>query len=436
MPDMPIYDPEHECISREQIRSIQLSRLKETVAYVYDKVQWYRDKMDASGVKPSDIRSLEDVRLLPFTDKTVMRDTYPFGLFAVPMDQVIRLHASSGTTGKPIVVGYTPHDLDVWSDCIARIAQMTGVKAGDRAQMAFGYGMFTGGFGLHYGMEKLGVMMIPAGSGNTERHIQMIEDYGSTVVIATPSYAMHICEVGEKMGYDWEASQLRVGLFGGEPCPPKLKNEIESRMHIICTDNYGLTEVMGPGVSGECLSSRYMQHINEDHFLWEVIDPDTCEPVPDGQEGELVLTTLTKEAIPVLRYRTHDLTSVITEKCECGRTTARMHKVRKRSDDMLIIRGTNVFPSQIEDVLSTIDGASTHYRIVVDNKTGLDKLTLTLEVEPKVFSDSYEDMDRFRKYVWEKLRITLQVSVDVKLVAPGAIERSMGKTKHVIDERE
>ncbi len=433
--EMPIYDPAVECASREEIRSIQLARLQKTVAYVYDKVQWYREKMDASGAKPSDIRSLEDVRLLPFTDKLVMRDTYPFGLFALPLDQVIRLHASSGTTGKPIVVGYTRRDLDIWSDCIARIAQMAGVEAGDRAQMAFGYGMFTGGFGLHYGMEKLGVMMIPAGSGNTERHIQMFEDYGSTVVIATPSYAMHICEVGEKLGYDWESSQLRVGLFGGEPCPPKLKSEIESRMHITCTDNYGLTEVMGPGVSGECLCSRNMQHINEDHFLWEVVDPDTGEPVEDGQEGELVLTTLTKEAIPVLRYRTHDLTCVITEPCECGRTTARMRKVRARSDDMLIIRGTNVFPSQIEDVLSTIAGASAHYRIVVDNETGLDRLILTVEVEPDAFTDSYEEMEAFRHRIWDKMRNVLQVSVDVKLVAPGTIERSFGKTQHVQDNR-
>ncbi len=432
---MPIFDPQHECASREEIQALQLERLQRCVEYVYGRVQYYRDKMDESGVRPSDIKTLEDVRLLPFTDKIVMRDTYPFGLFAVPMDQVIRLHASSGTTGKPVVVGYTRDDLDVWSSCIARLAQMAGVIPGDRAQMAFGYGMFTGGFGLHYGMEKLGVMMIPAGSGNTERHIQMINDYESTVLIATPSYAMHICEVGEKMGFDWEKSTLRVGLFGGEPCPPKLKHEIESRMHIICTDNYGLTEVMGPGVSGECLNCRDMQHIAEDHFLWEVIDPQTGEPVPEGQEGELVLTTLTKQAIPVLRYRTHDLSYVITQQCECGRTTARMKKVRKRSDDMLIIRGTNVFPSQVEDVLNTIDGASAHYRLVVDNESGLDRLTLILEVTPEIFSDSYEEMDGFRKHVCDKLRGVLQVSVDVKLTSPGSIERSMGKTKHVIDER-
>ena len=305
---MPIFDRDIETASREHIREIQLAKLKDQVAWTYERVAWYRDKLDERGVKPSDIKTLEDVRLLPFTDKAVLRETFPYGLFAVPLDEVIELHSSSGTTGKPIVVGYNTHDMDVWSDCIARLAQMAGVVPGDRAQMAFGYGMFTGGFGLHYGLQKLGCMLIPAGSGNTERHLTMIEDYGTTVLIATPSYAMHMCEVGEGLGFDWEASTLRVGLFGGEPCPPKLKEEIESRMHIVCTDNYGLTEVMGPGVSGECLASRDMQHIAEDHFLWEVVDPETGEPVPDGCEGELVLTPLDKQAIPVLRYRTHDLT--------------------------------------------------------------------------------------------------------------------------------
>jgi len=332
-------------------------------------------------------------------------------------------------------VGYNAHDMDVWSDCIARLAQMAGVVPGDRVQMAFGYGMFTGGFGLHYGCQKLGCMMIPAGSGNTERQIQMIQDYGTTVLVATPSYAMHICEVGEKMGYDWETSTLRVGLFGGEPCPPGLKAEIESRMHIVCTDNYGLTEVMGPGVSGECLAERDMQHIAEDHFLWEVVDPETGEPVADGEMGELVLTPLDKQAIPVLRYRTHDLTRVVTEPCRCGRTSARMQKVRSRCDDMLIIRGTNVFPSQVEDVLSGIDGVTPHYRIVVDNETGLDRMVVHVELKPEAFSDSFEEMDKFRKHIEKELKNVLLVASKVKLVEPGGIERSFGKTKHVQDLR-
>ena len=423
VPSTRMYQPEIETLSRKQIEELQLRKLQEQVAYIYNRVDWYRSKMDEMKVKPEDISSLSDIRKLPFTDKTVLRDTFPYGLFAIPLDEVTELHASSGTTGKPIVVGYNTHDMAVWSECIARLACMAGVVPGDRAQMAFGYGMFTGGFGLHYGLQKLGCMLIPAGSGNTDRHLQMINDYGSTVLIATPSYALHMCEVGEKAGFDWANSTLRVGLFGGEPCPPKMKEEIESRMHIVCTDNYGLTEVMGPGVAGECLSCRDMQHIAEDHFLWEVV------------EGELVITPLDKQAIPVLRYRTHDLTYVVTEPCECGRTHARMKKVRKRSDDMLIIRGTNVFPSQVEDILSGIKGVTPFYRIEVDNETGLDRMRILVELEPSAFTDSYEEMDTFRKHIAQTLKETMLVSSEVQLVEPGGIERSTGKTKHVIDRR-
>lgn len=430
-----MFQPEIETMSREEIRALQLEKLKKQVAYAYNNVAWYRKKMDASGVSPDAIKTLEDVRYLPFTDKQVLRDTYPFGLFAVPMNEVARLHASSGTTGKPIVAGYTRRDLDTWSDCIARLAMMAGVVPGDRAQMAFGYGMFTGGFGLHYGMEKLGACMIPAGSGNTQRHLMYINDFQTTVLIATPSYALHMCEFGEQQGFDWAQSSLRIGLFGGEPCPPALKEEIERRMHIICTDNYGLTEVMGPGVSGECLCCRDMQHIAEDHFLWEVIDPETGEPVPEGTPGELVLTPLDKEAFPVLRYRTHDLTYVITEPCECGRTHARMKKVRTRTDDMLIIRATNVFPSQVEDILASIKGVSTHYRIEVDNDSGMDHMVVMAELEPDAFSDSFEEMEAFRKNIAARLREGLLVAPDVKLVEPDGLERFYGKAKHVIDRR-
>lgn len=430
-----MFQPEIETMSREGIRALQLEKLKKQVAYAYNNVAWYRNKMDASGVSPDAIKTLEDVRYLPFTDKQVLRDTYPFGLFAVPMNEVARLHASSGTTGKPIVAGYTKRDLDTWSDCIARLAMMAGVVPGDRAQMAFGYGMFTGGFGLHYGMEKLGACMIPAGSGNTQRHLMYINDFQTTVLIATPSYALHMCEFGEQQGFDWAQSSLRIGLFGGEPCPPALKEEIERRMHIICTDNYGLTEVMGPGVSGECLCCRDMQHIAEDHFLWEVIDPETGEPVPEGTPGELVLTPLDKEAFPVLRYRTHDLTYVITEPCECGRTHARMKKVRTRTDDMLIIRATNVFPSQVEDILASIKGVSTHYRIEVDNDSGMDHMVVMAELEPDAFSDSFEEMEAFRKNIAARLREGLLVAPDVKLVEPDGLERFYGKAKHVIDRR-
>ncbi len=433
--ELPLFDPAVETMPREQLRALQLAKLKEQVAYTYQNVAYYRHRMDQMGVTPENIRTLEDIRKLPFTDKNALRDTYPYGMFAVDLDDIIELHASSGTTGTPIVVGYTRADMEVWSDCIARLVQMAGVVPGDIAQMAFGYGMFTGGFGLHYGLQKLGCAMIPAGSGNTERHIKMIEDYGTTVLIATPSYAMHICEVGERLGYDWERSSLRVGLFGGEPCPPALKAELEARMHIVCTDNYGLTEVMGPGVSGECLAHRFQQHIAEDHFLFEVVDPETGAPVAEGELGELVLTPLDKQGIPVLRYRTHDLTRVTTEPCACGRTHARMDKVRSRCDDMLIIRGTNVFPSQIEDVLAGIDEVTPHYRIIVETRGGMDALTIETELRPEKMSDSFAQMEQMRRAIADKLKSTLLVGVDVRLVEPGGIERTAGKAKHIDDRR-
>ena len=429
------YNPEIETCSRAEITKIQLEKLQKQVAWTYEKVSWYRELMDKAGVKPTDIKSLEDIRKLPFTDKNALRETYPYGLFAVPLDDIVEIHASSGTTGKPIVVGYNRHDMDVWSECISRLAVMAGVTPSDRAQMGFGYGMFTGGFGLHYGLQRLGCMMIPAGSGNTNKQIEMIQDYGTTVLIATPTYAMHICEIGEAMGYDWSKSTLRIGLFGGEPCSDGLKREIESRMHITCTDNYGLTEVMGPGVSGECLSSRDMQHIAEDHFLWEIVNPDTGEPVADGEEGELVLTPLDKQGIPVLRYRTHDITRVTTDKCACGRTHARMQKIRHRTDDMLIIRGTNMFPSQISSVLQNIDGVTPHFRVVVDNETGLDRVRVTVELKPEAFSDSFEEMRAFAKKIESKIKAVTLVGVNVNLVGPGGIERAVGKTKYVEDKR-
>ena len=436
MPHKNCFDPAIETASREQIRRIQLEKLQKQAAWAYDRIPWYRERFRELGIKPEDVRALEDVRLLPFTDKQALRETYPFGLCAVPLDDVVRLHASSGTTGKPIVIGYSRHDLEVWSDCVARLVVMAGVTRADRVQMAFGYGMFTGGFGLHYGCEKLGCMMIPAGSGNTERHLMMIEDYQTTVLISTPSYALHMCEVGESLGFDWVKSSLRIGLFGGEPCTPGMKREIEARMRIVCTDNYGLTEVNGPGVAGECLSSRDHQHIAEDHFLWEVLDPVTNEPCPEGREGELVLTLLDKEAFPMLRYRTHDLTRITTEPCACGRTHARMSKVRARTDDMLIIRGTNIFPRQVEDVLSGIQGLAPHYRIVLDNETGMDRITILVELQPEAFSDSFEQMNQFQHHIVNRLRQTLMITPVVRLVEPGGIERTLGKSKRVEDRRE
>lgn len=430
-----IWNAEYECMERSALHDLQLRRLQMTVSWVYERVAYYRDQMDAAGVRPRDIRTLADVRLLPFTDKTALRDTYPFGMFALPLEEVVRLHSSSGTTGKPIVVGYSRGDVNTWTELTARVAAAAGVHRGDLVQMAFLYGMFTGGWGMHYGIERLGATIIPAGSGQTERHLMMMHDFGTTVLVSTPSYALYLAEQGEAQGIDFSKLPLRLGLFGGEPCSDKMKAEIEGRLHIKATDNYGLSELMGPGVSGECECGCGL-HLAEDHFLCEVVDPETGEPVAPGEQGELVVTTLTKEAFPVLRYRTHDLTTLDTSRCECGRTLARMSKVRERTDDMLIIRGVNVFPSQIEDVLFGIEGVRPHYLIVVERKKNLDDLEVRIEVEPAVFSDIMADMVAFQGTVSEKLQSVLGLRAKVRLVEPGAIERTAGKAKRVLDLRD
>jgi phenylacetate-CoA ligase len=430
-----IWNPEYECMDRTSLHDLQLRRLQMTAEWAYERVPYYRDRLDAHGVRPRDIRSLEDLRKMPFTDKTALRDTYPFGMFAVPLDEVVRLHSSSGTTGKPIVVGYTKGDINTWTELTARVAAAAGVHRGDLAQMAFLYGMFTGGWGMHYGIERLGATVIPAGSGNTERQILMMQDFGTTVFVSTPSYALYLAEVGEAMGVDFAGLPLRLGLFGGEPTSSAAKIEIEQRLGIRAADNYGLSEVMGPGVSGECECECGL-HLNEDHFLCELLDPQTGEPVGPGEEGELVITTLTKEAFPVLRFRTRDLTALDTSRCECGRTTARMQKVRARTDDMLIIRGVNVFPSQVEDVLFQIEGVTPHYVIVVDRKHNLDDLEIRLEVADEVFSDIMADMVTFQKSIAEKLYSVLGLHAKVTLVEPGTIERTAGKSQRVLDLRD
>ena len=430
-----IWNPEYECMDREELRALQLRRLQMTVSWVYERVPYYREQLEASGVRPKDIKSLDDVRKLPFTDKAALRDTYPFGMFAVPLDEIVRLHSSSGTTGKPIVVGYTRGDINTWTELTARIGASAGVHRGDLVDMSFLYGMFTGGWGMHYGLERIGATIIPAGSGNTERHIMMMNDFGTTVLVSTPSYALYLAEAGEQLGVDFHKLPIRLGLFGGEPVTEAAKREIEARLGIRATDNYGLSEVMGPGVSGECECGCGL-HIAEDHLLWEVVDPTTGEPVPDGQQGEIVFTSLTKEAFPVLRYRTHDLTTVTTERCECGRTLARMSKVRTRTDDMLIIKGVNVFPSQIEDVIFKIEGVRSHYLIVVDRKKGLDDLEVRLEVADEVFSDIMADMVTFQRDVADRLQSVLGLRAKVTLVEPGSIERSMGKSVRVLDLRD
>jgi phenylacetate-CoA ligase len=429
-----IWNAEYECMERGELRSLQLRRLQTTVAWVYERVPYYRQQLSERGVRPRDIKTLADVRLLPLTDKGALRDTYPFGMFAVPLDEVVRLHSSSGTTGKPIVVGYTRGDINTWTELTARVAASAGVHRGDLVDMSFLYGMFTGGWGMHYGLERLGATIIPAGSGNTERHIMMMQDFGTTVLVSTPSYALYLAEVGEAMGVDFRSLDIRLGLFGGEPCFDAAKREIEERLGIRAMDNYGLSEVMGPGVSSECECGCGL-HIAEDHVLWELVDPQTGEPVDDGGQGELVFTSLTKEAFPVLRYRTHDLTTVTTERCECGRTLARMTKVRSRTDDMLIIRGVNVFPSQIEDVIFQIEGVRPHYLVVVDRKKGLDDLEVRLEVAESVFSDIMADMFAFQKDVADRLQSVLGLRAKITLVEPGSLERSAGKSTRVLDKR-
>jgi phenylacetate-CoA ligase len=429
-----IWNPEYECMDREALTALQLRRLQTTVAWVHERVPYYRDQLDAAGLRPRDIRSLDDVRRLPFTDKTALRDTYPFGMFAVELDHVVRIHSSSGTTGKPIVVGYTKGDLSTWTECTARVAAAAGITSADRVQMAFLYGMFTGGWGMHYGIERIGATVIPAGSGNTERHLMMMQDFGTTALVGTPSYALYLAEVGEKMGIDFSTLPLRVGLFGGEPSGEGMRAEIERRLGIRATDNYGLSEVMGPGVSGEC-ECQCGLHLAEDHFICEIVDPVSGDVLPPGQEGELVVTTITKEAFPVLRYRTHDLTVLETEPCACGRTLARMRKVRHRTDDMLIIRGVNVYPSQVEDVLLKIEGIEPHYLMVVERASGMDRLEIRIEVAEEIFSDIMADMVAFTSRVSDRLDSVLGLSAKVTLVEPGTIERSVGKAKHVDDRR-
>jgi phenylacetate-CoA ligase len=429
-----IWNPEYECMDRTALEALQLRRLQTTVAWVHERVPYYRDQLDAVGLRPRDIRSLDDVRRLPFTDKTALRDTYPFGMFAVDLDHVVRIHSSSGTTGKPIVVGYTKGDLSTWTECTARVAAAAGISSSDRVQMAFLYGMFTGGWGMHYGIERIGATVIPAGSGNTERHLMMMQDFGTTALVSTPSYALYLAEVGEKMGVDFSTLPLRVGLFGGEPSGEGMRAEIERRLGIRATDNYGLSEVMGPGVSGECECHSGL-HIAEDHFICEIVDPVSGVALPPGQEGELVVTTITKEAFPVLRYRTHDLTVLDTEPCACGRTLTRMRKVRHRTDDMLIIRGVNVYPSQVEDVLLKIEGIEPHYLMVVERVSGMDRLEIKIEVAGEIFSDIMADMVAFTSRVSDRLDSVLGLSAKVTLVEPGTIERSVGKARHVDDRR-
>jgi len=430
-----IWNPEYECMDRTALRHLQLRRLQMTTSWAYERIPYYRAQMDERGVRPRTIRTLEDVRRLPFTDKTALRDTRPFGMFALPLDEVVRIHSSTGPTGKPILVGYSRGDINTWTELTARVAAAAGVHRGDLVQMAYPYGMSTGGWGMHYGIERLGATILPAGSGQPERHLRMMENLGTTALVSTPSYALFLAEQGEELGIDPSSLELRLGLFGGEPCSDRMKAEIETKFGIRATDNYVLSEVMGPGVAGECDGACGL-HVNEDHLLLEVIDPATEEPLGYGEQGELVITTLTKEACPVLRYRTHDLTQLDPSHCECGRTLVRMSKVRQRTDDMLIIRGVSVFPSQIENVLFRTEGVRPHYLIVVDRQKNLDDLEVRIEVEENVFSDVMGDMVAFQRSVADKLQSTLGLRTRVTLVEPGSNEQTAGKAKRVLDLRD
>lgn len=429
-----IWDKHYECMDRKALQEIQLVRLKQTVERVYNKVPFYREGFDKIGVKPEDIKSLQDLRKLPFTTKAALRDNYPYGLFAASLKETVRIHASSGTTGKPIVVGYTRNDMETWTNLVARVISMAGVTDEDVTQICFGYGFFTGGFGLHYGMERVGSTVVPASSGNTEKQIMLMKDFGTTALVSTPSYALYMAEVAKSIGIDPKSLSVRVGLFGGEPCTENMSQEIQNQWGIKVTDNYGLTEVMGPGVAGECCEEPGM-HINEDHFLVEIIDPVTEEPLEYGEEGELVITPLTKEAFPVIRYRTRDITVLNPEPCRCGRTTVRMKKIKGRSDDMLIIKGVNVFPSQIESVIMQVQETAPHYQIIVSKKGYLDELEIKVELRPESFTDNYKELIAIEENIHRYLRKILGIGAKVILVAPNSLERTTGKAKRVVDLR-
>ena len=421
-------------MNREQIQKIQLERLQATLEKVYANVPYYRKKMQAKGMVPGDIKSLGSLRDLPITTKQDLRDTYPFGLFAVPMDDIVRIHASSGTTGKQTVVGYTQNDIDMWADCMARCLTMGDADKSSRVQVAYGYGLFTGGLGAHYGTEKLGATSIPASSGNTQRQITMMIDFGVTHLCCTPSYAMNISEVLQEMGHTKDDLKLIAGCFGAEPWSDGMRKEIENRLGIRAHDIYGLSEIMGPAVSHEC---RYQNglHIWEDNFIAEITDPDTGLPVKEGEPGDLVITTITKEGIPLIRYKTRDICTLNTEKCECGRTHARMSKPAGRTDDMLIIRGVNVFPSQIESVLLSIGDVLPHYQIIVDRANNSDTMTVEIEIPEAMFTDNVKGIENFEKKVSNQMNSVLGITARIRLVEPKTIARSEGKAKRVIDNR-
>lgn len=431
---MAYWNESVERIDRQQLEEVQLGRLQSTLKRAYEQVPMYRNRFDEVGIKPEDVRSLSDMKYLPFTTKQDLRDNYPFGMFAAPMDDIVRIHASSGTTGKPTVVGYTASDLSMWAELMARTLCCGGVTRRDTIHVAYGYGLFTGGLGVHYGAERLGASVVPVSGGNTKRQVRLLQDFGATVLCCTPSYALHISEVAEEMGVSSSDFRLRVGFFGAEPWSESMRQELESKLHVDAIDIYGLSEVLGPGVGSECLAKGGL-HVWEDHVIPEIIDPETNEVLPDGCLGELVFTSIRKEACPIIRYRTRDISSITRVPCECGRTHARVSRITGRTDDMLIIRGVNVFPSQIEGVLLEIDGVEPHYQIVVDRKGSLDDVELWVEVSPSFLVDGVRELEQLGNRIRAEVQSTLGLTVRVRLVEPRTIERSDGKAKRVIDRR-
>ena len=432
-----IYNEEFETLPREVLESLQLKRLQQVLQRVYHMVGFYRKSFDEAGVKPDDIKTLSDMRRLPFTTKEDLKDNYPFGLFAVPMSSVVRLHASSGTTGRSTVVGYTKRDIDTWSELMARCFVAAGLTKNDILHNAYGYGLFTGGLGAHYGAERLGASVIPMSGGNTKRQLMILQDFGPTAICCTPSYALNLAEQGAAMGVDMQSLKLRVGILGAEPWTEQMRDEIENKLNLTALNIYGLSEIMGPGVSMECMEGRQGMHVFEDHFIVETINPNTGELLPYGEDGELVFTTITKEAFPLVRYRTRDISRLIIEPCRCGRSHIRMDRVTGRSDDMLIIRGVNVFPSQIEAILIGSTGIEPHYQLIVERSGTMDTLEIQVEVSENLFSDSDEVrlLQNMEKRISKDIKDYLGVTAKVKLVEPKSLQRFEGKASRVIDKR-
>ena len=428
-----IWNETKECMSREEMRNLQSARLRKLVDYVYHNVEFYRKKMQAVGLLPADIKGIEDIEKLPFTTKDDLRDTYPFGLFAVPQSEIVRIHASSGTTGKATVVGYTRRDLDIWAECVARCMTMAGVGRKDVVQVAYGYGLFTGGLGAHSGAEKIGAMVVPMSTGNSQKLTTMMVDFGATAIACTPSYLLHISEVIEQNDLR-DKIKLKSAICGAEPWTEKMRKEIEGRLNVRAHDIYGLSEVMGPGVACDCEYHAGL-HVCEDHFFPEIVDPKTLKGVPEGETGELVFTTLTKEGLPLIRYRTKDLTSLTRETCQCGRTSARLSRFKGRSDDMLIIRGVNVFPSQVEAALVNVEEVTPHYMIIVDRVNNLDTMEIQVELKSEYYTDEIKGIEKLTKKIGHAILQALGLNAKITIVQPGSLKRSEGKAVHVVDKR-